>query len=53
MTDCTLYIIHAATLQEWKVDTLCDLYETLTITQAIIYCSSFALHPFPNIWKKM
>ena len=28
--------------QEWKVDTLCDLYETLTITQAIIYCSSLA-----------
>ena len=27
-------------VQEWKVDTLCDLYETLTITQAIIYCSS-------------
>ena len=25
--------------QEWKVDTLCDLYETLTITQAIIYCA--------------
>merc|ERR1712124_181583 len=24
--------------EEWKLDTLCDLYETLTITQAIIYC---------------
>ena len=23
--------------EEWKIDTLCDLYETLTITQAIIY----------------
>jgi len=23
---------------EWKLDTLCDLYEALTITQAIIYC---------------
>jgi translation initiation factor 4A len=23
--------------EEWKLDTLCDLYETLTITQAIIY----------------
>ena len=21
--------------EEWKLDTLCDLYETLTITQAI------------------
>eukprot|EP00812_Abedinium_dasypus_P013201 NODE_670_length_1415_cov_588.575735.p1 GENE.NODE_670_length_1415_cov_588.575735~~NODE_670_length_1415_cov_588.575735.p1 ORF type:complete len:335 (+),score=121.05 NODE_670_length_1415_cov_588.575735:133-1137(+) len=25
--------------EEWKIDTLCDLYETLTITQAIIYCN--------------
>jgi len=25
--------------EEWKLDTLCDLYETLTITQAIIYCN--------------
>lgn len=24
--------------EEWKLDILCDLYETLTITQAIIYC---------------
>jgi len=24
--------------EEWKFDTLCDLYSTLTITQAIIYC---------------
>jgi len=23
--------------EDWKLDTLCDLYETLTITQAIIY----------------
>ena len=28
------------TLEEWKLDTLCDLYETLTITQAIIYCNT-------------
>lgn len=26
--------------EDWKLDTLCDLYETLTITQAIIYCNS-------------
>jgi len=26
--------------EEWKIDTLCDLYETLTITQAIIYCNT-------------
>lgn len=25
--------------EDWKLDTLCDLYETLTITQAIIYCN--------------
>jgi len=26
--------------EEWKLDTLCDLYETLTITQAITYCNT-------------
>lgn len=26
--------------EEWKLDTLCDLYETLTITQAIIYTNT-------------
>ena len=26
--------------EEWKLDTLCDLYETLTITQAVIYCNN-------------
>jgi len=26
--------------EEWKFETLCDLYETLTITQAIIYCNT-------------
>eukprot|EP00401_Gymnodinium_catenatum_P050854 CAMPEP_0117528300 /NCGR_PEP_ID=MMETSP0784-20121206/37242_1 /TAXON_ID=39447 /ORGANISM="" /LENGTH=392 /DNA_ID=CAMNT_0005324579 /DNA_START=99 /DNA_END=1277 /DNA_ORIENTATION=- len=25
---------------DWKIDTLCDLYETLTITQAIIYVNT-------------
>merc|ERR1712187_360310 len=25
--------------EDWKLDTLCDLYESLTITQAIIYCN--------------
>merc|ERR1712217_890316 len=29
----------ALTKEEWKLDTLCDLYETLTISQAIIYCN--------------
>jgi translation initiation factor 4A len=26
--------------EEWKLGTLCDLYESLTITQAIIYCNT-------------
>merc|ERR1712220_35499 len=26
--------------EAWKLETLCDLYETLTITQAIIYCNT-------------
>ena len=26
--------------EKWKLDTLCDLYETLTINQAIIYCNT-------------
>ena len=26
--------------EEWKLDTLCDLYETLTITQAIIFVNT-------------
>jgi translation initiation factor 4A len=26
--------------EEWKLETLCDLYSTLTITQAIIYCNT-------------
>jgi translation initiation factor 4A len=26
--------------EEWKLDTLCDLYETLTFSRAIIYCNT-------------
>jgi translation initiation factor 4A len=26
--------------EEWKLDTLCDLYETLTTTQAVIFCNT-------------
>lgn len=26
--------------EEWKFETLCDLYETLTITQAVIFCNT-------------
>ena len=30
----------SVSLQEWKLDTLCDLYETLTITQAVIFVNT-------------
>merc|ERR1712178_182083 len=26
--------------EEWKLETLCDLYETMTVTQSIIYCNT-------------
>ncbi|KAL7248085.1 hypothetical protein ACSBR2_002899 [Camellia fascicularis] len=26
--------------EEWKFDTFCDLYDTLTITQAVIFCNT-------------
>nr|UYR00229.1 eukaryotic translation initiation factor 4A [Plectrocnemia conspersa] len=26
--------------EEWKLDTLCDLYETVSITQAVIFCNT-------------
>ena len=26
--------------EEWKLDTLCDLYDTLTLTQAVIFCNT-------------
>ncbi|KAK7288533.1 hypothetical protein RIF29_01994 [Crotalaria pallida] len=26
--------------EEWKFDTLCDLYDTLTITQVVIFCNT-------------
>lgn len=28
------------TKEEWKFDTLCDLYDTLSITQAVIFCNT-------------
>jgi len=30
----------AAEKEEWKIDILCDLYETLTVNQSIIYCNT-------------
>jgi hypothetical protein len=35
---CQFYV--GVDKEDWKLDTLCDLYETLTITQAIIYCNT-------------
>jgi len=26
--------------EEWKLETLCDIYQTLTITQAVIFCNT-------------
>lgn len=26
--------------EEWKFETLCDLYNTITITQAVIFCNT-------------
>lgn len=26
--------------EEWKFETLCDLYETVTIAQAVIFCNT-------------
>jgi len=26
--------------EDWKLETLCDLYETMTVTQSIIYCNT-------------
>lgn len=30
----------AVEMEKWKFDTLCDLYDTLTITQAVIFCNT-------------
>uniref|UniRef100_A0A8B9ZKR0 RNA helicase n=1 Tax=Anas platyrhynchos TaxID=8839 RepID=A0A8B9ZKR0_ANAPL len=34
------YSCYFCSVQEWKLDTLCDLYETLTITQAVIFLNT-------------
>lgn len=28
--------------EDWKFETLCDLYDNLTITQAVIFCNSIS-----------
>ena len=39
---CALLCVYlmSCDVQEWKLDTLCDLYETLTITQAVIFVNT-------------
>merc|ERR1712227_851502 len=37
MTDPILVLVKR---EEWKFDTLCDLYDSLTITQAVIFCNT-------------
>ena len=37
---CVWSIDIAVEKEDWKLDTLCDLYETVTITQAVIFCST-------------
>lgn len=36
--------------EEWKFDTLCDLYDTLTITQAVIFCNTKRKVRFITTW---
>uniref|UniRef100_A0A2K6LZ21 RNA helicase n=1 Tax=Rhinopithecus bieti TaxID=61621 RepID=A0A2K6LZ21_RHIBE len=38
--ELTLEGIRQFYINEWKLDTLCDLYETLTITQAVIFINT-------------
>jgi translation initiation factor 4A len=40
LTCLALLLDVAVEKEDWKLDTLCDLYETLTITQAVIFCST-------------
>ena len=35
--------------EEWKLDTLCDLYETLAITQSVIFANTRRKVPPPSL----
>lgn len=37
--------------EEWKFDTLCDLYDTLTITQAVIFCNTKRKVGISDSWQ--
>ncbi len=32
--------MYFAQFKDWKLETLCDIYQTLTITQAVIFCNT-------------
>ena len=36
--------------EEWKLDTLCDLYETINITQSVIFCNTRRKVRSGSIW---
>ncbi|KAJ5572756.1 ATP-dependent RNA helicase eIF4A [Penicillium hetheringtonii] len=38
--ELTLEVLYRRREEEWKLDTLSDLYETVTITQAVIFCNT-------------
>ncbi|KAG8911490.1 RNA helicase [Tulasnella sp. 418] len=40
LPECIKQFFVAVEKEEWKFDTLCDLYDTLTITQAVIFCNT-------------
>lgn len=38
--DCIKQFYVAVEQEKWKFDTLCDLYDSMTITQAVIFCNN-------------
>ncbi len=40
LIDLVTCLISSFTTKDWKLETLCDIYQTLTITQAVIFCNT-------------
>eukprot|EP00429_Kryptoperidinium_foliaceum_P074377 CAMPEP_0176212346 /NCGR_PEP_ID=MMETSP0121_2-20121125/15107_1 /TAXON_ID=160619 /ORGANISM="Kryptoperidinium foliaceum, Strain CCMP 1326" /LENGTH=308 /DNA_ID=CAMNT_0017551397 /DNA_START=13 /DNA_END=939 /DNA_ORIENTATION=+ len=38
--ECIRQFFIAVEQEKWKFDTLCDLYDTITVTQAVIFCNN-------------
>lgn len=40
--EISIYIVYIIIIiiKDWKLETLCDIYQTLTITQAVIFCNT-------------